>query len=157
MLTRCGAVQSRHLLDCHLLGCHLQDWWTGSCVEEWFFIWFEAAIEALQPIDSRTLAMLFTFILIDKPDSAHLRQSMRPAHKAYLANMAERIAFAGPLTHDDGQTMLGSLLVMDFPERNAAHAWLADEPFCKAGLYGSTAVHAFVNLWPQKSGFPPAA
>jgi uncharacterized protein YciI len=99
--------------------------------------------------------MLFTFFLIDKPDHAPMRQRVRPEHKAYLAAVADHIAFAGPLTHDDGLTMLGSLLVIDFPNRDAAHAWLADEPFTKAGLYGSTAVHAFLNLWPQKVGFPP--
>ncbi len=101
--------------------------------------------------------MLFTFILIDKPDAAALRTAMRPTHKAYLAAVADRIAFAGPFVRDDGTTMLGSLLVIDFPSRDAAHAWLADEPFTNAGLYGSTSVHAFVNLWPQKAGFPPAA
>ncbi|MCZ8252466.1 MAG: YciI family protein [Hylemonella sp.] len=101
--------------------------------------------------------MLFAFILIDKPDHGALRQRVRPEHKAYLGAMADRIAFAGPFTHDDGQTMLGSLLVIDFPSRDAAHAWLAEEPFTRAGLYASTTVHAFANLWPQKAGFPPAA
>ena len=101
--------------------------------------------------------MLFAFILIDKPEHGALRQRVRPEHKAYLGTVAERMAFAGPFTHDDGQTMLGSLLVIDFPSRDAAHVWLADEPFTKAGLYASTTVHAFVNLWPQKAGFPPAS
>jgi uncharacterized protein len=98
--------------------------------------------------------MLFSFVLMDKPNSAELRQRLRPAHKAYLSTVADRIAFAGPLLQDDGQTMLGSLLVIDFPDRDAAHAWMAQEPFTQAGLYGSAAVHAFSNLWPQKSGFP---
>ncbi len=101
--------------------------------------------------------MIFSFILIDKPGAGELRQRMRPEHKAYLAAVAERIAFAGPFVADDGQTMLGSLLAIDFPSRDAAHAWLADEPFTRAGLYASTTVHAFVNLWPQRAGFPPAA
>lgn len=101
--------------------------------------------------------MLFAFILIDKPEQGALRQRVRPQHKAYLAAVADRMAFAGPFTHDDGQTMLGSLLVIDFPSRDAAHTWLVDEPFTKAGLYASTTVHAFVNLWPQKVGFPPSA
>ncbi len=101
--------------------------------------------------------MLFAFILIDKPDHGELRLRVRPGRKAYLAAAAERLAFAGPFTHDDGQTMLGSLLVIDFPSRDAAHAWLADEPFTRAGLYASTTIHAFVNLWPQKAGFPPAS
>lgn len=101
--------------------------------------------------------MIYTFILIDKPDAAELRLRVRPEHKAFLAEMADRIAFAGPLTSDDGQTMIGSLLAIDFASRDDAHAWLADEPFTRAGLYASTTVHAFVNLWPQKAGFVPAA
>lgn len=101
--------------------------------------------------------MLFVFRLLDRPDGAALRQHQRPEHKAYLARVADRIAFAGPLTHDDGVTMIGSLLAIDFDSRDAAMAWLADEPFTRAGLYAGTEVHAFVNLWPQKTGFPPAA
>lgn len=100
--------------------------------------------------------MIFTFILLDKPGQGELRQRVRPQHKDYLAAVADRIAFAGPFLADDGTTMLGSLLAIDFPSRDAAHAWLAQEPFTLAGLYGSVAVHAFQNLWPQKAGFPPA-
>ena len=101
--------------------------------------------------------MIFSFILIDKPDAGDLRQRIRPEHKAYLAGVAERMAFAGPLEADDGQAMLGSLLAIDFPSRDAAHAWLADEPFTRAGLYASVTIHAFVNLWPQRAGFAPGA
>lgn len=95
------------------------------------------------------------FRLLDKPDGAALRQRVRPEHKAYLAQVADRIAFAGPLTHDDGVTMIGSLLAIDFASRADAMAWLADEPFTRGGLYAATEVQAFVNLWPQRAGFPP--
>lgn len=101
--------------------------------------------------------MIYILTLIDKPDGLPLRLRVRPEHKAYLAAVADRIAFAGPLTTDDGQTMIGSLLAIDFESREAAHAWLANEPFTLAGLYASTSLHAFVNLWPQKAGFPAAA
>ena len=99
--------------------------------------------------------MVFVLRLLDKPNSTALRQRLRPEHKAYLAQVAERVAFAGPLTHDDGVTMVGSLLVIDFESRDAAQAWLADEPFTRAGLYAGVEIHAFVNLWPQRCGFPP--
>jgi uncharacterized protein YciI len=101
--------------------------------------------------------MIYILHLIDKPGGLPLRLQVRPEHKAYLAAMADRIAFAGPLTTDDGQTMIGSLLAIDFDSREAAQAWLANEPFTKAGLYASVNVHAFTNLWAQKTGFPPAA
>lgn len=100
--------------------------------------------------------MLYTFFLLDKPGSKELRLQLRPAHKAYLAQVAERIAFAGPLLADDGTSMIGSLLSIDFASRDDAHAWLANEPFTRAGVYASSSIHAFENLWPQKAGVPPA-
>jgi uncharacterized protein len=98
--------------------------------------------------------MLYAFHLIDRPDAVELRSRVRPEHKAYLATVAERIAFAGPLFGGDEQTMAGSLLVIDFPDRAAAMAWLQGEPFTKAGLYATSQVRAFRNLWPQRVGFP---
>ena len=100
--------------------------------------------------------MLYAFHLIDKPGTQATRQEIRPRHKEYLGGKAGQIAFAGPLLADDGQTMVGSLLVIEFPSREAAQAWIADEPFTRAGLYAATSVYAFQNLWPQKTGFPPA-
>lgn len=100
--------------------------------------------------------MLYTFILLDKPGASALRDQVRPDHKAYLGTVADRIAFAGPLLADDGKAMVGSLLVIDFGSREAAGAWLAAEPFTRAGLYASMSVYAFANLWPQKAGFPAA-
>lgn len=100
--------------------------------------------------------MIFAFHLLDGPNTGELRKRVRPEHKSYLAAMADRIAFAGPLTEDDGQTMVGSLLVIDFEDRAAAMQWLSDEPFTKAGVYQTVSVLPFVNLWQQKSGFPPA-
>ena len=92
--------------------------------------------------------------LLDKPCSAVLRRRVRPEHQAGLGAMARRVAFAGPLTQDDGVTMIGSLLAIDFASRDAAEAGLAEEPFTRAGLYASTGIRAFVNLWPQRAGFP---
>jgi uncharacterized protein YciI len=99
--------------------------------------------------------MVFCFFCIDKRDSLALREQTRPKHKEYLASIADNIAFAGPLLADDGITMQGSLLVIDFPDRAAAEAWLSNEPFTKAGLFESVSVRPFQNLWPQRTGFPP--
>lgn len=98
--------------------------------------------------------MLFAFILIDRPDSQALRQQHRPAHKLYLGQVAQQIAFAGPLHAVDGTTMVGSLLVLEFPSIEAARGWLSEEPFTRVGLYARTEVFPFSNLWPQKAGFP---
>lgn len=97
--------------------------------------------------------MLFAFMLFDRPDAAALRAQVRPEHKAYLAGVAFRMAFAGPLLGED-DAAIGSLLVIDFEDRAAALAWLQEEPFTRAGVYATRQVHAFRNLWPQKTGFP---
>lgn len=100
--------------------------------------------------------MLYAFFLLDAPGALAKRLELRAAHKAYLATKAEQIAFAGPLLADDGKTMVGSLLVIEFASSGEAQRWIAGEPFTRAGVYASTAIHAFENLWPQKAGFPPA-
>ena|SRR5271166_1655242 len=98
--------------------------------------------------------MIYVFHLLDREGMRELRHQVRPAHRQYLAMVADRIAFAGPLLEEDGVTMCGSLLAIDFPSLADAQAWLKAEPFTNAGIYGTTSVHAFSNLWPQKAGFP---
>jgi uncharacterized protein YciI len=98
--------------------------------------------------------MIYVFHLMDKPNQAAVRQQIRPEHKAYLAQVADRMAFAGPLM-DEQEQMMGSLLAIDFDSLDAAKQWLSQEPFTRAGVYGEVRIDGFVNLWPQKVGFPP--
>lgn len=98
--------------------------------------------------------MIFVFHLLDRQDAGDIRVKVRPEHKEYLAQKAEQIAFAGPLLSDDGQMMIGSVLVIEFDSRDAAEQWINNEPFTKAGLYQSMLIHPFKNFWPQKVGFP---
>ena len=100
--------------------------------------------------------MIFAILLMDRPGTADLRIQIRPEHRAYLAQLSDRMAFAGPLTSEDGQTIVGSLLAIDFPSRAAVDAWLKDEPYTKAGVYEKSIIHVFNNMWEQKAGFPPA-
>jgi len=100
--------------------------------------------------------MIFAILLIDRPGTAELRIQVRPEHRAYLGKLADKMAFAGPLTSEDGKTTVGSLLVMDFPSKVDVEAWLSNEPFTKAGVYEKPAIHAFSNMWEQKVGFPPS-
>jgi uncharacterized protein len=100
--------------------------------------------------------MIFAIFLMDRPGTAQLRIEVRPEHRAYLGQLADKMAFAGPLTSEDGQTTVGSLLVMDFPSKADVEAWLADEPFTKAGVYEKPVINAFNNVWAQKVGFPLA-
>lgn len=47
---------------------------------------------------------------------------------------------------DDGETAVGSLVIMDASDREAAVALIADEPYKQAGLYESVIIRAFHPL-----------
>ena len=100
--------------------------------------------------------MLYAFFLLDKPGALAKRVEMRPEHKAYLGTKAEQIAFAGPLLADDDKTMVGSLLVIDFPSREDAQRWIAARSPSPAPASTPALQSTLSNLWPQKAGFPPA-
>ena len=99
--------------------------------------------------------MIYAFILLDKANAQDLRRQLKAEHRAYITQVADRIAFAGRLVGDDGRTKVGSLIAIDFPGREAATEWLQNEPFTRGGLYASVQIQAFINLWPQRAGFPP--
>ncbi|WP_246792103.1 YciI family protein [Burkholderia perseverans] len=90
--------------------------------------------------------MLGSIQRLDNPGTIALHTELRPAHKAYLGAVAERIAFAGPLLEADGATVAGRPLVLDFPSREAALEWLDAAPFTVAGVDGTRTIHAFANL-----------
>ncbi len=101
--------------------------------------------------------MLFAYWMMDRPGMADTRQAKRAEHRAYLAAVESRVHFAGPLVAGDGASVIGSLLVVDHPERGAAEAWIADEPYTIAGVYQSTEIVAIKALWPRAQYNPENA
>lgn len=99
--------------------------------------------------------MMFMLYCIDAPGQSERRLALRPQHKAQVAKLESQLAAAGPLFAEDGSTMIGSLLLVDFPDRPALDAWLRDEPYTQQGVYGKVVIHPFLNVWPQKAGAPP--
>jgi uncharacterized protein len=81
--------------------------------------------------------MYFAFICTDKPDGLPIRKANRPEHLAYLQGLGETLILAGPFTAEDGETMTGSLVVVEAPSLGAAQAIAEADPFAKAGLFAS--------------------
>lgn len=84
---------------------------------------------------------------IDKPDSTELRASTRAAHLAHIDTVIDQVLVAGPLLDMEGKPM-GSLLIIDFPERKDAVAFTAADPYALAGLFASVAVTAWRKVLP---------
>jgi hypothetical protein len=89
--------------------------------------------------------MLYALICTDKPGSLAARKENRAAHLAYLKGLGEVLVFAGPFTEPDGQTMNGSLIVIEAPSLDAAQEISAADPFSKLGIFGKVDIRPW--LW----------
>lgn len=94
--------------------------------------------------------MLFALICTDKPDSTALRMEVRPRHLAYIQSRISEVKLAGPFVSEDGQTMLGSLLILDLPNLAAARAFAAADPYAQAGLFSNVDIRP----WKWTLGVP---
>ena len=93
--------------------------------------------------------MLYAIYCKDKPNHLQTRLDNRPAHVDYLKQFAGQHVCTGPLLSDDGQGMVGSLLVMEFADKEAAEDFAASDPYAKAGLFQSVTITPFRKVFPQ--------
>ena len=88
--------------------------------------------------------MLYALICIDKTNSLALRKAKRPEHVAYLKGLCDTLKLAGPFTEADGETMNGSLIVIEAVSLDAAREIAAGDPYAKAGLFASVEIRPWV-------------
>lgn len=86
---------------------------------------------------------LFLLNARDKAGASELRLANRQAHLEWAGEFAHRIAMAGPVLSDDGNTMIGSTFVIEFDSLDEAKAWAAQDPYAKAGLFERTEIIPF--------------
>ena len=84
--------------------------------------------------------MYFALICTDKPDGLPIRKAHRPEHLAYLQGLGDALKFAGPFTAEDGETMTGSLVVIEAASLSDAQTIAGGDPFAKAGLFASVEI-----------------
>jgi hypothetical protein len=101
-----------------------------------------------------------TFIWIghDGPRGVALRQQHRPAHLAGLEPLAAqgRVRFAGPLLGPAGAPV-GSLIVLDAPDLEAAREIAARDAYATAGVFERWEVFETMVVFPRAGGGPAAA
>ena len=89
---------------------------------------------------------LFLVNARDKANSADLRQATRQAHLEWAGESRHKIAMAGPVLSDDGETMIGSTFVIEVETLDEAKSWAAEDPYAKAGLFERTEIIPFIWL-----------
>ena len=86
---------------------------------------------------------LFVFHGLDRVDGLEVRKATRPAHLAWIETLAPRVKIGGPMLADDGQTPVGSMLVVEAETLEAAKTLFAADPYALAGLWQGTSVRPF--------------
>ena len=89
--------------------------------------------------------MLFAIYCIDKPGMLETRKAAMPAHFDYMAQTPITVRMSGPLVDDDGETIIGSLFVVEAPDRAAVEAFQRDDPLVAADIWERVEVRAFVK------------
>jgi uncharacterized protein YciI len=93
-------------------------------------------------------AMHFAILIYDEPDSAALRDQYRQSHLDYLTAFEAQTLFAGPFTTDDETADLGSLRLIEFPDRATADRHVAEEPYVIGGVQKRWHIHRWLPRVP---------
>ncbi len=89
--------------------------------------------------------MLFAIYCIDKPGMGEKRAAVMQPHRDYLAQASVKIVMSGPLVDDDGETVVGSLYVVEAAGRAEIEAFQKDDPLVAADLWETVEVRAFLK------------
>lgn len=97
---------------------------------------------------------LFVVTCTDNEGTVEKRLAVRPQHLARLEKLdAEgRLIAAGAMPKDPANPQAGfygSTIIANFDSREALDAWLQDEPFLQAGVYGQIDVKPFNKAFPK--------
>lgn len=96
--------------------------------------------------------MLYVALCHDKPDHLAVRVANRDAHLAWLKSLGTRTRIAGPFFDETGETMSGSVVVIEAADLAEAKATFAADPYAAAGLFAAVEIRP----WKWVVGAPAA-
>ncbi|MEW2530289.1 YciI family protein [Streptomyces sp. NPDC047071] len=82
----------------------------------------------------------------DRTGSLPLRKELLEEHWAYMDQYAKEMIARGPTFADDGDTLTGSVHILDLPDPTAARAFAFDEPNYQAGAYRDVLLRRWRNM-----------
>ena len=94
--------------------------------------------------------MYFVIVAKDKP-TGDLRAKLRKQHLQFIADKQDLFRFGGPLLADDGR-VVGSLMILQLPDRAALDGYMAADPYFKdGGIFESVTVHQTRWIVPEET------
>jgi uncharacterized protein YciI len=89
---------------------------------------------------------LFAVHALDKAEALPRRLEHYSAHRSFIEtdqSFGVSVVTSGPLQSDDGETMIGSLFIIEAPSRAEIDAFTKADPFWVEGVWGEVTITRF--------------
>ena len=86
--------------------------------------------------------MLFAVTIEDRPGMAGTRRAVRAAHLDWLERHRQMLVIAGPVMDTEGNS-IGSVRVVEAPDRAAVEALTEGDPFARAGCFARVDIRPY--------------
>lgn len=89
---------------------------------------------------------LFVLHALDKPDALPRRLEHYSAHRGFVEtdlSYGVSVVMSGPLQSDGGETMIGSMFIIDAPGRAEVEAFVKADPFMVEGVWDKVQITRF--------------
>ena len=89
---------------------------------------------------------LFAVHALDKPGALPRRLEHYSAHRSFVEtdqSFGVSVVTSGPLQSDDGETMIGSLFIIESPSRTEIDFFTKADPFWTNGVWGAVTITRF--------------
>jgi uncharacterized protein YciI len=91
--------------------------------------------------------MPFLITAYDHPGKEQERESVRQAHRSYLASFGPRLLASGALLDESGENIVGGASLLDTDDRAEALRFEAQDPYAKAGIRAEVTVTPWRLRW----------
>ncbi len=85
----------------------------------------------------------FVISAYDGPEADTRRKAVAEDHHKFQATVMNRYVARGPMQSDDGTGLIGSLMIMEYPDRAACEDFWAREPLNTGGVFE----HVTIERW----------
>ena len=85
----------------------------------------------------------FAITAYDRPDASERRDAVAAAHHAFQATVMDRYVARGPMLTDDGQDLIGSFMIVEFPDREACDGFWGREPLNTGGVFSEVTIDSW--------------
>jgi uncharacterized protein YciI len=88
--------------------------------------------------------MLYVVYCQDNPETPNKRDQHYDAHRAYLKEATTKIVMAGPFLDEDGQTRIGSMLLVEAESIQEVREFQQNDPFAVNAVWKDVFINPYV-------------